>query len=443
MPNDPTTPGRFAERYRIERQDAYRQRPGDGPWVTLIKWLFGLPCWHWLIEWYIPRALRRKGVFNQVMDRENARLVFNQAVEEFWVWGTLATLAGYACAFAAAHQGPIRSLHPGSATALAIVLGLLSLAAGFRIIELLGLSLRLHVLERYWTRAPAHALILTFVGYFQVMVCFAILHLAAAYVTGDKYSEDTTLWAEFLNAAYFSTATIGTLGFGDFAPVHWFGKLLVIAEVFVGLVLIVVAFQRVIAAIAEQSNDSPTGAGDEDVQTAPGVDPATEGSFRSEQPMNHPPTIRKPGEGRTVGVVGDVYRFLATGEDTDGRNALLEALVPPGGGPPPHTHSREEEAFYILEGEVTFTINGERLVATPGMFANMPVGSLHSFKNESGTPAKMLISVAPAGLEQMFFDVGQPLEAGATTAPTPAPDDIEKLLAAAPRYGVGIRRPPH
>ena len=53
------------------------------------------------------------------------------------------------------------------------------------------------------------------------------------------------------------------------------------------------------------------------------------------------PIIRTPSEGRTVAVVGDVYRFLATGEDTDGKYALWEAIVPPAGGPPPHVHSRE------------------------------------------------------------------------------------------------------
>jgi len=73
-----------------------------------------------------------------------------------------------------------------------------------------------------------------------------------------------------------------------------------------------------------------------------------------------PATIRKSAESRTIAVVGDVYRFLATGEDTNGKYALWEAIVPPGGGPPPHVHSREEEGFYVLEGEITFTVNGER-----------------------------------------------------------------------------------
>jgi quercetin dioxygenase-like cupin family protein len=162
-------------------------------------------------------------------------------------------------------------------------------------------------------------------------------------------------------------------------------------------------------------------------------------SFKAGNPMN--PIIRKPSQGRTIAVVGDVYRFLTTGDDTNGKYALWEAFVPPGGGPPPHVHSREEEGFYILEGEITFTISGERVVATAGMFANMPVGTPHSFKNESGKPAKMLISVAPAGLEQMFFEVGVPLAEGSTTALPPTKEEIEKLLAIAPRYGVEIRLP--
>ncbi len=159
--------------------------------------------------------------------------------------------------------------------------------------------------------------------------------------------------------------------------------------------------------------------------------------------MPRQPTIRKPGEGRTVAVVGDVYRFLATGDDTDGKYAVWEAIVPPGGGPPPHVHSREEESFYILEGEITFRIGQERLVASAGMFANMPVTVPHSFANESGRPAKMLISVAPAGLEQMFFELGVELPTGSTTALPPTQQEIEKLKAIAPAYGIELLAPQH
>lgn len=155
----------------------------------------------------------------------------------------------------------------------------------------------------------------------------------------------------------------------------------------------------------------------------------------------HQPILRTTAEGRTIAVVGDVYRFLATGEDTNGTYAMWEAIVPPGGGPPPHVHSREEEGFYILEGEITFQIGDNRVVAKAGTFANMPIGTPHSFKNESSQPAKMLISVAPAGLEQMFFEVGVPLAEGVTTALPPTKEEIGKLLAAAPKYGIEIRLP--
>src|SRR6202008_4432655 len=127
---------------------------------------------------------------------------------------------------------------------------------------------------------------------------------------------------------------------------------------------------------------------------------------------NRPPTLRGPGQGRTVAVVGDIYRFLATGEDTDGKYAMWEAIVPPGGGPPAHIHSREEESFFILEGEIPLQIGEQRMVVPAGTFANLPVGSLHSFKNASDKLARMIISVAPAGLEQMFFEVGQPVKWG-------------------------------
>jgi quercetin dioxygenase-like cupin family protein len=155
------------------------------------------------------------------------------------------------------------------------------------------------------------------------------------------------------------------------------------------------------------------------------------------------PKLSKPAEGRTIAVVGDVYRFLATGEETNGRYALWEAVVPPGGGPPPHVHSREEEGFYVLEGEITFQIGDERVVVGAGTFANMPVGTPHSFKNESDRSAKLLISVAPAGLEKMFFEVGVPLAEGVTTAQPPTKDESERLLAVAPGYGIEIKLPGH
>jgi quercetin dioxygenase-like cupin family protein len=105
------------------------------------------------------------------------------------------------------------------------------------------------------------------------------------------------------------------------------------------------------------------------------------------------------GQGRSVWVVGDLYTFLATGEDTNGTYALIQATVPPGSGPPPHIHRREDEAFFVIEGELSFQVDGRNMSATPGAWVTLPKGTLHAFKNIGQTQAKMLILVNPSGLE--------------------------------------------
>ena len=80
---------------------------------------------------------------------------------------------------------------------------------------------------------------------------------------------------------------------------------------------------------------------------------------------------------------GDEYRFLATGDDTDSGYFLVEATVPPGGGPPPHIQTREEEAFYILEGMITFYGENSEVTAGPGTYLNIPKGAKHRFRNNS------------------------------------------------------------
>lgn len=145
-------------------------------------------------------------------------------------------------------------------------------------------------------------------------------------------------------------------------------------------------------------------------------------------------TIRQTNEGRTIGIVGDIYRCLVTGAETGGRYAILEATVFPGGGPPPHLHTKEDETFYVLEGEITFQVGDEKFVGVPGTFVNMPIGNPHAFKNETGQTAKMLISLTPAGLEDYFIEIGQPFDG--EIPPKPKKEEIEKLLNAAPRYGI-------
>lgn len=149
----------------------------------------------------------------------------------------------------------------------------------------------------------------------------------------------------------------------------------------------------------------------------------------------------RAGEGKAYWVVGDLYTILASGEDTGGAYALIHGEVPAGGGPPPHIHRREDEAFFILEGELTFQADGHSIPATPGAWITLPKGSLHTFRNTGSTAAKMLIVVTPSGLEKFFAEVGQEMKDRLAPPPPVTPADIEKLLAVAPKYGIEIRLP--
>jgi len=148
------------------------------------------------------------------------------------------------------------------------------------------------------------------------------------------------------------------------------------------------------------------------------------------------------GEGRSIWVVGDRYTIKCSGNDTSGAYALVEAIVPPGSGPPPHIHSREDEAFYVLEGELQFHADGVSFTTTSGAWVTLARGSLHSFKNTGPKTARMLIVVTPAGLEDFFLEIGREAIDGETEPVTPTPEDIQKLLQTAPKYGIEIRMPP-
>jgi len=149
-----------------------------------------------------------------------------------------------------------------------------------------------------------------------------------------------------------------------------------------------------------------------------------------------------PGGAKTYAAVGDKYTILATGEQTGGAYCLSEATVLPGGGPPPHYHTREEESFYVLAGEITFTVDGRRVVGTPGTFVQIPRGTPHAFKNESAEPARMLIQCAPAGFDRFMATFAKELPSADTPVGPPAPEEIEHLLKVAPEFGIVILPPP-
>ena len=128
-------------------------------------------------------------------------------------------------------------------------------------------------------------------------------------------------------------------------------------------------------------------------------------------------------EGETLAVAGGNYRIVISGDQTNGNYAVIEMTVPPGGGPPPHSHPETQEMFHVLEGEVEFkTEAGKQTVGIDG-FVNIPFGgAIHCFKNISENYARLLCTVVPAGLENLFKEIGVPVLPG-QTLPIPELND--------------------
>jgi glyoxylate utilization-related uncharacterized protein len=92
----------------------------------------------------------------------------------------------------------------------------------------------------------------------------------------------------------------------------------------------------------------------------------------------------------------------------------------------------------MLDGDVVFQTDGQTVRATSGMFLNLPPGVRHAFRNESQETARMLVIVAPAGLDQMLEEIGVPLPEAAGAAAPAGPGEIDRFRAAAPKYGIQI-----
>jgi quercetin dioxygenase-like cupin family protein len=139
-------------------------------------------------------------------------------------------------------------------------------------------------------------------------------------------------------------------------------------------------------------------------------------------------TVARPDSDQSlphIGLVGDTYTILVTGGDTAGKYTLIDMHVPPGGGPPPHRHDFEE-MFTVLDGEVQVTFRGQMLTARAGETINVPANAPHAFTNAGDTPSRLLCLCAPAGQDEFFTLVGQPV---ATRTETPPPLDADAQAA--------------
>jgi quercetin dioxygenase-like cupin family protein len=133
---------------------------------------------------------------------------------------------------------------------------------------------------------------------------------------------------------------------------------------------------------------------------------------------------------------GGLYRIVTRAAETANRLFAFEAIEPPGGGPPLHIHATEDEYFLVLEGEITFFIDGQVVKASAGESAFVPRGVPHCFKNCSTQLARVFVLFTPGQIEG-FFDYGLPVNDA-------RPSDeylIERIMALGPRFNLEVLGP--
>lgn len=142
-------------------------------------------------------------------------------------------------------------------------------------------------------------------------------------------------------------------------------------------------------------------------------------------------------EDAAVRFLGIPTLMRSTGETTNGAFGLMEHWsMPPGFAAPYHVHHLEDEAFYVLEGEVAFVCDDKWLQGGPGTYVFGPRDIPHGFKVVGNTLVRMLIMWSPAGLERFFLQMSEPL-----TALPPMPPDMQRLVSLAAEYKVDILGP--
>lgn len=120
-----------------------------------------------------------------------------------------------------------------------------------------------------------------------------------------------------------------------------------------------------------------------------------------------------PGEGELVSLQGIGVHFKVRGSDSGGSVAVVEHPMEPRRLVPPHTHTREDELSYVIEGRIGVRIGDEIGAVEAGGYVLKPRGVKHTFWNPTDLPARVLEIIVPAGFDDYFAAIARLFATGA------------------------------
>jgi mannose-6-phosphate isomerase-like protein (cupin superfamily) len=150
-----------------------------------------------------------------------------------------------------------------------------------------------------------------------------------------------------------------------------------------------------------------------------------------------------PGEGiRSLWVLGELLTYKIASQSTGGAYALFEVTTRPGAGPPPHVQHREDEFFYVLEGDYQFLVDSNTTRVGAGSLLYVSKVTLHAHKNVGEGVGRMLMSQTPGGLYELFFEeAGKTVDGEAEPLVFKAGPDVGRIVEVAAEYGIEIPVP--
>jgi quercetin dioxygenase-like cupin family protein len=154
--------------------------------------------------------------------------------------------------------------------------------------------------------------------------------------------------------------------------------------------------------------------------------------------------VRQPGEGPATWAMGSLFERVVSGGETGGAFCMSLVTQPPGTATPLHVHTREAEAFYVLDGTLIYQAGEELHHLTAGSFIYLPTAVPHAFRVTGSTPVRFLGLASPGGLMDLYDEVGIPARERRLPGPdgTPLGEDVVRWLDVAPRYGLQVVGPP-
>ncbi len=151
-----------------------------------------------------------------------------------------------------------------------------------------------------------------------------------------------------------------------------------------------------------------------------------------------------PGQGPATWAMGSLFERLVGAAETDGQLGVSLVTQPPGTATPLHRHTREAEAFYVLEGRIDYRAGETTHELGDGHFIYLPLGVPHAFRVRGERPARFLALAAPGGLMDLYDEVGTP--AAERRLPgadgLPMAEQIARWNEVGPRYGLEVVGPP-